>query len=108
MADEIVPEPAMPKGEVVSGVRIEGKSGQLRIGGYIAADLGSWTMEGTAQAWTAEAVIVRPDPYWLDYGGAYDLRVPAGKRFWVWRGVTFEKIGAARLAIRGAGEPEIW
>ena len=105
MPDPEPVEPALPKGEVTPGVTIAGARAELRIGGYVAAELGSWTLDGTAEGWTCSAVIVRPDPYWLDYGGAYEFRIPFGRQTLVWKPVTFERAGAARIEIHGAGEP---
>lgn len=88
-----------------------GTAGQIRAGYRVAADLGAWTLDllGTAfgtDSWEITADVARADGYWLDHGGAFEIRLRLARSWWCWRDVAIERSGD-RVTIRGRGKPEV-
>lgn len=92
------------------GLTANGSGGVLRVAGREAARLGRWELAYTAEGWRLTAPLVQHDPYWLESGGPYLLRLLVGKSgVWTWRGLPQERVGwdATGVTVTGEGEPEV-
>ncbi len=88
----------------------KGQSGSLRVGGRAAASLGEWTFTAGQEgqdggAWRVTAAVAAADPYWLDRGGPYELRLTLSKSTWRWRTVQ-ASVDQQSATITGTGDPE--
>lgn len=55
---------------------------------------------------TAGGVVTIADNYWYSREGPFVLRVRVGKRLWVWRDVSIERLGG-QVRMNAQGRPEI-
>lgn len=86
-----------------------GQSGEVRVGGRVAAGLRDWTLKPEAGNWRVVAMLVDINPLYLDSPAPKELRLQMGKRFWRWRNVSLERDeqAPARVAIGAIGEWEL-
>lgn len=82
-----------------------GTTGEVRVGGRVAAALRDWTATVEGDRWTVRAALAEVNPLYLDGPQPKELRLHLGKRIWRWRGVTVNHDGAS-AAIEAVGEFE--
>ena len=85
-------------------MKVTGVSGQLKVGGRVAASLGRWSYDGTPAGWKVEADTSDVDEFWFDNERPMDLWLDVGQQAWKWRGVTVK--GQSRVTISGQGSHE--
>lgn len=86
--------------------RARGQSGDVRVGGRMAATLGPWRMRRESGAFTVTAAVVASHPVWAHGVGPYELRLDMGRCIWRYCGVSIQ-IEGERIVIEGAGSPEV-
>lgn len=76
---------------------VEGVSGEVRVGGRVAARLGAWsaTRDKAADAWQIGAALAEVNDLWLDGPGPFELRLHIGRSVWRWRGVDLQRDGGS-------------
>lgn len=86
----------------------DGKLGEVRVGGRVAATLTDWVLRPDgAGGYRVVAMLVNPNPLFMDAPHPKELRLQMGKRFWRWRDVSIETDAHGRVAIGAAGEWEL-
>jgi len=92
------------------GLKAVGNSGELRVGGRLAVNLGHWELEyatGSGIQWLLESQNnTDVDYYWLESGGPFTLVLHVNNKQWRWAEV--ELLGMNPVTVRGEGSPEIW
>lgn len=88
------------------GFAASGASGSLRIGGRQAAGLGPWSLRAAEPAgYVLTAPLTDTDPYWLDSGGPFELRLTLARSVWRWRNVS-PTLDATTITARVLDPPE--
>lgn len=93
------------------GFTASGTTGTLRIGGRQAAGLGQWSLRaaepapGEPEGYVLIAPLTETDPYWLDTGGPFELRLTLSRSVWRWRNVA-PTLDATTLTARLTSPPE--
>ena len=79
----------------VSG--ITGQTGEIRVGGRVAARLGYWSAQRVVaeDKWVIGAALVERNDLWLAGAGPFELRLDVGSQQWRWKPVD--------LAVEGNG-----
>lgn len=91
------------------GIQAKGSGGRLSVGGRAAADLGAWDFSYGPEGWRLRAALRSHDPYWLDQGGPWRLRVlPSERSSWTWQGDAVRDVAwtDTDITITGEGEPQ--
>ena len=88
-------------------LHVTGKSGQLRVGGRVAASLGDWTLdaEPPKEEWALTGRVTGRDDMLLESGVPIELRLQLTNDTWRWRNVQVD--GYDVVTVRGTGEPEV-
>lgn len=97
---------------VVPTMRVTGRSGSLRVGYQVAADLGMWSFELidlTPRRFACAATITRRVPHWFRVGetDGFDLVLTLGGSDLVWRGLRTVTADSTRLSVELSERPEV-
>jgi hypothetical protein len=86
-------------------MRIAGRSGQLTVGGRVAAEIGVWSADPLPHdGWNFEAAVLASDEWWRDCG-PFVFTGWVGTRTVIWREVQATIIGSP-IGMRAQGRPE--
>ncbi len=82
-----------------------GTTGEVRVGGRVAAGLRDWSAAVDGECWTIRAALADANPVYLDGPARKEVRLNLGKRIWRWRDVHLHHDGTTAV-IEAHGEFE--
>lgn len=78
-------------------ITASGRSGVIKYGYKAVARLSDWSLDGNHLRGTAVDV----DDMWIGQGGPFEVRLPFGRKFWVWKDVTLASIDPVTARLEG-------
>jgi hypothetical protein len=85
-----------------------GPSGEIRVGGRIAAQIGSWKlMAAGGNTYTIVAPTTEANDFLLFGESRKEIRLPVGAKEWRWRDVQVGYDGS-QITVVVTGKPEIY
>jgi hypothetical protein len=87
-------------------MKAKGLTGELRIGGRVAAVLGPWRMRPQKLGWRLQAPLRWRDEFWIEADGPFDLHLEVGEARWRFHNV-FVDVGDEDIEITGREMPEV-
>lgn len=87
-------------------ITVRGTTGEVRVGGRVAAELRSWKLAKTSLNWALLGEAGNIDSYWLSRPGPFQVWLVVGKRRWCLQADTV-KLDENELEIEGMGDVEV-